>query len=147
MELALPKVGIFKKWKSGDLRESQNVSKRKWDESVFPFVTPFVPSYAANSVKDQKPFNGKPVDYTHEREWRVAKDFPFQYSYISFVVLKSYIEMNQIPTDIVEEIGIERFIFMDTYRQIEELWPTHLMDQWLLPNATLAVAFCGFTHE
>ena len=100
----------------------------KWDESVFPFVTPFVPSYAANSVKDQKPFNGKPVDYTHEREWRVAKDFPFQYSYISFVVLKSYIEMNQIPTDIVEEIGIERFIFMDTYRQIEELWPTHLMD-------------------
>ena len=95
----------------------------KWDESVFPFVTPFVPSYAANSVKDQKP-----VDYTHEREWRVAKDFPFQYSYISFVVLKSYIEMNQIPTDIVEEIGIERFIFMDTYRQIEELWPTHLMD-------------------
>lgn len=100
----------------------------KWDESVFPFVTPFVPSYAANSVKDQKPFNGKPVDYTHEREWRVAKDFPFQYSYISFVVLKSYIEMNQIPTDIVEEIGIERFIFVDTYRQIEELWPTHLMD-------------------
>lgn len=72
--------------------------------------------------------NRKAVDYTHEREWRVAKDFPFQYSYVAFVILNSYTEMEQIPVDIVESIGKDKFIFMDTYRKIEELWPTHLME-------------------
>ena len=100
----------------------------KWDPSVYPFVTPFVPTYAPYAVKNQRPFQGKPVDYTHEREWRVAKDFPFQYNYISFVVLNTYTEMEALPNNIVEEIGKEKFIFMDTYRKIEELWPTHLMD-------------------
>lgn len=100
----------------------------KWDESVYPFVTPFLPTYAPDTVKRQRPFNGKAVDYTHEREWRVAKDFPFQYSYISFVVLNSYTEMERIPADIVDAIGKEKFLFMDTYKKIEELWPTHLMD-------------------
>ncbi len=100
----------------------------KWDDKVYPFVTPFVPIYASDTIKAQKPFNGKAVDYTHEREWRVAKDFPFQYNHIAFVVLNTYIEMEQIPKDIVESIGKEKFIFMETYRKIEELWPTHLMD-------------------
>ena len=52
------------------------------------------------------------VDYTHEREWRVAKDFPFQYSYVAFVILNSYTEMEQIPVDIVESIGKDKFIFI-----------------------------------
>lgn len=102
--------------------------KEKWDETVYPYVTPFVPTYAPDTVKNQKPFYGKAVDYTHEREWRVAKDFPFQYSYVAFVVLNTYTEMEQIPADIVDAIGKDKFIFMDTYRKIEELWPTHLME-------------------
>lgn len=101
---------------------------QKWDKDVYPFVTPFVPHYAAESIKNLSPFNGKAVDYTHEREWRVAKNFPFRYNYIAFVVLKSYSELVQIPEDIRNAIGSEKFIFMDTYRKIEELWPTHLMD-------------------
>mgnify|MGYP000012479303 FL=1 len=100
----------------------------KWDERVYPFITPFVPTYASDKVKGKRPFNGKAVDYTHEREWRVAKDFPFRYSYIAFVVLNSYTEMEQIPSEIVEAIGKDKFIFMDTYRKIETLWPTHLME-------------------
>jgi len=28
-----------------------------------------------------------------------------------------------------DEIGRERFILMDIYRKIEELWPTHVMDR------------------
>lgn len=99
-----------------------------WDEKVFPFVTPFVPSYAPESIIRRPPFRGKAVDYTHEREWRVAKDFPFQYSYVMFVILDKISDLQLMPQEIVAEIGIEKFLFMDTYKKIEELWPTHLMD-------------------
>ena len=68
------------------------------------------------------------MDYTHEREWRVPRDFSFQYSHIKFVVLKSVSDLNNFPENIIEEIGIEKFIFMDTYKKIEELWPTHVME-------------------
>ena len=46
-------------------------NEQKWDERIYPFVTPFVPTYAPDSVKNQKPFNGKVVDFSHEREWSV----------------------------------------------------------------------------
>ncbi len=102
-------------------------NQQNWHENVYPFVTPFVPFYASGSVKNQHPFNGRAIDYTHEREWRVAKDFPFQYRYISFVVLDNLSDIKKIPQKIIDEIGTEKFIFMDTYRKIEELWPTHIM--------------------
>ena len=62
----------------------------KWDKNVYPFVTPFLPTYAPDSIKNRHPFNGKAVDYTHEREWRVAKDFPFQYSYSTYDQVYDY---------------------------------------------------------
>ena len=102
--------------------------KENWDASVYPFVTPFVPSFAADRVKNQKPFNGKAVDYSHEREWRVAKNFTFQYTYLRFVILDKYQDLECIPEEIRNEIGLDKFIFMDTYRKIEELWPTHIME-------------------
>ena len=103
-------------------------SSQKWDPEVYPFVTPFVPSYAPDSVKNKTPFLGKPVDYTHEREWRVARTISFQYRNIRFVVLEKVSDLQKIPEDIIKEIGVEKFLFMDTYKKIEELWPTHLMD-------------------
>lgn len=99
-----------------------------WSEKAYTYVTPFVPHYAPDNVKGRHPFRGKIVDYTHEREWRVPKDFGFQYSYIRFVVLKSVKDLERIPDDIVSEIGIDKFIFMDVYKKIEELWPTHIME-------------------
>lgn len=101
---------------------------QKWDEKIFPFITPFVPIYASQAVKNKHPFNGNPVDFSHEREWRVAKDFTFQYSNIAFVILKSVRDLEHIPESIISEIGLQKFLFMDTYRKIEELWPTHIMD-------------------
>lgn len=98
-----------------------------WDEKVYPFVTPFVPAYAPQTVKNRRPFNGRIVDYSHEREWRVPKNFGFQYSYIKFIVLGSVSDLTKIPEEIVSEIGVEKFLFMDMYKKIEELWPTHLM--------------------
>lgn len=106
-----------------DMFNAQN-----WDENVYPFVTPLVPSYAPASIKRRPPFRGKAVDYSHEREWRVAKDFPFQYKYVQFVILDKVNDLHQIPQDIIDSIGIDKFLFMDSYKKIEELWPTHLMD-------------------
>lgn len=101
---------------------------QKWEDDVYAFLTPFVPWYASENVKNLEPFNGKPIDYTHEREWRVTKDFLFTYKNVMFVVLKSVRDLEKIPENIVKEIGIEKFIFVDTYKKIEELWPTHRMD-------------------
>ena len=101
---------------------------QNWDEKVYPFVTPLVPSYAPESIKRRPPFRGKTVDYSHEREWRVAKDFPFQYKYVQFVILDKVKDLHVIPQDILDSIGIDKFLFMDSYKKIEELWPTHLMD-------------------
>lgn len=99
-----------------------------WSEEVRPFLTPFVPRYASKTVKRQAPFCGRYVDYTHEREWRVTSDFGFRYNYVKFVILDKVSDLREIPADIVDQIGIEKFLFMDVYRKIEELWPTHMMD-------------------
>ena len=101
---------------------------QNWDPKVYPFVTPFVPSYAPESIKKRPPFHGKAVDYTHEREWRVARDFPFQYRNVQFIILDKISDLQLMPQTIVNEIGTDKFLFMETYRKIEELWPTHLMD-------------------
>lgn len=106
-----------------NLFHSQN-----WSDEAYTFVTPFVPKYASRNIKSKHPFKGKSVDYTHEREWRVGRDFSFQYHYVRFVVLKSVADLEKIPQSIIKEIGVEKFIFIDTYKKIEELWPTHVMD-------------------
>lgn len=85
------------------------------------FLTPFSPDYAEPDRK----IGDKVVDYSHEREWRVLNDFIFDYEDISFVVLDSIIDCKSIPSGIVDSIGPEKFIFMDMYRRIETLWPTH----------------------
>ena len=102
--------------------------KQEWDDETLAFITPFVPSYAPDTVKNVAPFNGKAIDYTHEREWRITKDLKFQYRNVAFVILRSVKDLESIPNNIINEIGVEKFIFMDTYKKIEELWPTHIME-------------------
>lgn len=40
---------------------------QQWDETVHPFVTPFVPEYASDDTKNRHPFNGRTVDFSKER--------------------------------------------------------------------------------
>lgn len=101
---------------------------QQWSKEVYPFVTPLVPNYATEKVKGSYPFNGKTVDYSHEREWRVTKDLTFQFQNVWFIILDKVADLRKIPPEIIEEVGIEKFLFMDTYKKIEELWPTHLMN-------------------
>ena len=101
--------------------------KQQWDDHVKAFVTPFWPSYRPNTEHYQTPLGGKTVDYSHEREWRVPHDFSFERKRIEFVVLPDYETMAQFPKDHKDAIGRDRFIMVDVYRQIERLWPTHIL--------------------
>lgn len=97
--------------------------KQQWDEKLLPFVTPFWPSYTPKSKKERIDF--QICDYSHEREWRVPHELPFEYNNISFVILKDYTDMAQFPRQLKDEIGRDKFILVDNYKNIERLWPVH----------------------
>jgi len=106
---------------------ADHFDKQHWEQDLYAFVTPFAPAYRPEHLKDQKYLKGKMVDYTHEREWRVPHEFKFEYPQVEFVILDTYEDMAKFPKELKDAIGRDRFIFMDMYRKIEELWPTHLM--------------------
>ena len=91
------------------------------------FATPFWPAYTPPALKEKfYPYN-QVVDFSHEREWRIPHDFSFEYDQITFVVVNSYQDMAIFPKDLKDFIGREKFIMMDNYKKIEELWPIHLL--------------------
>lgn len=98
--------------------------KQTWDEHLLPFVTPFWPKYRPKNLKTTA-LGGKTIDYAHEREWRVARDFTFELSQVEFVILKTYEDMAQFPKELKDGIGRAKFILMENYQTIEELWPVH----------------------
>ena len=67
------------------------------------------------------------VDYTHEREWRVPHELPFEYTDIQFVILNDYHDMATFSRTLKDAIGREKFILMENYDLIEKLWPVHLL--------------------
>lgn len=95
-----------------------------FDSRLYSFVTMFMPEYAPSRLKDEFP-SIPVIDYSHEREWRVPRDFTFNYADVQFVIVKSYEDMAQFPRELKDAIGRHKFIIMDIYRQIETLWPTH----------------------
>ena len=105
-----------------DLFEAQ-----EWADEVYPFVTPFWPSYRPRRLRSEAYLNGMTIDYTHEREWRIPHDFAFDIHRLSFVILDTYEDMARFPRDLKDAIGRNNFILMDVYRKIEELWPTHII--------------------
>jgi len=97
--------------------------KQEWHEHLKPFVTPFWPSYRPKILDSKVAFTT--CDYTHEREWRVPHDLPFEYEHISFIILNDYDDMAKFPKELKDEIGRDKFILMENYRNIESLWPVH----------------------
>lgn len=100
---------------------------KRFHKYVWSLITPFSPPYRPQKMKEEEYDRGT-CDYTHEREWRVPHDFPFEYSDIEFVILNNYDDMAQFPKKLKDEIGREKFILMDNYRLIERLWPVHRID-------------------
>lgn len=101
--------------------------KQQWDNHIKTFVTPFWPPYRPKSEKFKKPLSGKTIDYAHEREWRVPHDFKFEHDQVQFVVLPGYEAMAKFPKELKDAIGREKFILLDVYKHIENLWPTHIV--------------------
>lgn len=97
--------------------------QQKWSNYAMTFVTPFWPKYASEKQKKECQFDI--CDYTHEREWRIPHDLTFDYEDIEFVVIKDYKDMAEFPRGLKDAIGREKFLLMDNYTKIEELWPVH----------------------
>jgi len=101
-------------------------AQQQWEGVNYTFVTPYWPSFrpAAKSGHDKA---SHPIDYLHEREWRVPHDFTFTLNQVEFVILPDYEAMAQFPALLKDGIGREKFILMDVYRKIEQLWPVHVV--------------------
>lgn len=109
--------------KQEEFVHKDNPQWKGFHADLYAFVTPFIPSYAPAAVKQA--WNKKLSDYSHEREWRVPHDFTFELDQVQFVVVKCYEDIAKFPKELKDAIGRARFIIMDMYRKIEELWPTH----------------------
>lgn len=99
--------------------------KQDWANHVKSLVTPFWPEYRPDKLKADEFLSGKTVDYSHEREWRVPHSFQFDLARVPFVILDTYDDMAKFPSKLKDAIGRQKFILMDMYRTIEQLWPTH----------------------
>lgn len=100
--------------------------KQQWDPHLHSFVTPFWPKYRPRDLHTEA-LGGKSIDYTHEREWRIAHDFEFKLTQVEFVILNTYDDMAKFPKELKDEIGRGKFILMENYKLIEKLWPVHMM--------------------
>tara|TARA_R110002049_G_C9152382_1_gene560377 strand:+ start:599 stop:1237 length:639 start_codon:yes stop_codon:yes gene_type:complete len=99
--------------------------KQEWEPHIKTFVTPFWPSYRSTAQKGSEYLNGKTIDYSHEREWRVPHDFIFSLNKVEFIILPTYEDMAAFPKELKDAIGREKFLLMEVYRNVEKLWPVH----------------------
>lgn len=99
--------------------------KDPFADELFTFVTPFCPPYAPKKYKDRFWKERKPVDYSHEREWRVPHDLDFPLQKVAFVIVARYEDMAQAPQELKDAIGRENWLIMENYEKIEEFWPVH----------------------
>ena len=107
---------------------ADHYKKQQWEGHVQTFVTPFWPHYRPAHLKTDEHLNGKTIDYSHEREWRVPHDFTFSLDQVQFLILPTYEEMATFPKELKDAIGREKFLLMEVYRNIERLWPVHNLD-------------------
>jgi hypothetical protein len=96
-----------------------------FDPVLFAFITPFVPAYAPKAYKEKFWKKGGWIDYSHEREWRVPHDLDFQLEDAAFVIVSKYEDMAQAPKALKDAVGRDKWLIMENYRKVEELWPTH----------------------
>jgi hypothetical protein len=101
-------------------------AQQQWQGVNYTFVTPYWPAFRPSS-KATFDKGSHPIDYLHEREWRVPHDFTFNLGEVQFVILPDYETMASFPKSLKDGIGREKFIMMDVFRKIEELWPVHVM--------------------
>lgn len=92
---------------------------------MWPFITPLVPSYAPDEHREEYWPNKQPLDFSHEREWRVPHDFAFELPEVSFVIVDTYKDQAVMPRELKDALGRENILLMENYRRVNELWPWH----------------------
>lgn len=83
--------------------------------SVEPFIQPFDPTAVIR--------HGVPIDFLHEREWRLPTDLPFEYSDLEYVLVDS----KENASAVVREIGSanlpdQKVVPFDVYETIKKAW-------------------------
>jgi hypothetical protein len=83
--------------------------------SIKPFIAPFDPEAVLTP--------GVPLDWLHEREWRLSSSLAFEYSDIQYVLVESIRD----ATSVVHEIGAQRLpdeklIPIEVHRNIKRAW-------------------------
>lgn len=82
---------------------------------IEPFIEPFDPTAIL--------IPHTPIDFVHEREWRLPSQFTFSYEQLEYVLVDSIEE----ATSVVHKIGSERLpesklIPLKTYEEIRKAW-------------------------
>jgi hypothetical protein len=99
-----------------------------FDESIYPFITPFVPTYAGDDRKQRywrdKGRTTDECDYTDEREWRVPGDLHFEPSDVAFVIVADRTGEEAALATTGGAIN-GKVLLMDNYDLIGTLWPSH----------------------
>lgn len=100
-----------------------------FEPRLYAFMTPFMPPYAPKEYRDKFWQKAKSIDYSHEREWRVPHDLDFELEHVEFVIVASYSDMACAPKQLKDGIGRDRWLIMDNYARIEQLWPVHRLPE------------------
>lgn len=108
------------------------LGKRDWKECIpetesnlWSFLTPFWPAYAPKKIQKEYP---KPCDFTHEREWRVAKNLYFKEEHVEFITVNTYDDIADVR-ELLPNVSLDRILTIQEYRTIETLWPVHRIDE------------------
>ncbi len=99
--------------------------KPPFDPNLYSFITPFMPSYAPQKYREDFWRGKDPVDYSHEREWRVPHELVFELDKVAFVIVATYKDMAEAPKPLKDAIGRENWLIMANYEKIEKFWPLH----------------------
>jgi hypothetical protein len=83
--------------------------------SIEPFIAPFDPEALL------KP--GVPLDFLHEREWRLPSPLAFEYSDLEYVLVESIRDATWVVHQIGEQhLPEEKLIPMEVHRTIKSAW-------------------------
>jgi hypothetical protein len=122
--------GLWKHQEEYSEKEKHEKSGNIFADELFAFITPFCPPYASKKYqerfwKDEHGKIRKPIDFTHEREWRVPHNLDFELNDVAFVIIASYKDMAEAKKEFKDKIGRDNWLLMNNYEKVEEFWPTH----------------------
>jgi hypothetical protein len=100
----------------------RTIKDEKILQEILAMATPYSPSFETKSMRNQI----RLVDYTHEREWRLPSALKFDYTDVSFVIIKNHKDYDSLPDEFKAAFDRNKIIVMDNYKLIEELWPVHI---------------------